>query len=232
MFGTVPAMGADGNTDTDVLARVFTQVPSGVGTAQQLLQRTSVSRGRSVAAPLQSLFPRGGLEPGAIYECRGQAAASFACAAIAASTQDNAWACFFHFSLLNMHAVADLGVALHRVVSTTCSERASSSQHAHVLAALVEGFDFVVAEAPRCTPSAARAIAARAQRHGSTVLLLGQHAFRTDAVITTNVVDWTFPDRLVSCSVRAVFHDRHQYRKREVQVLLPNSHGGVSSCAA
>lgn len=225
-------MGARDNVDTGVLARVFAQVPSGVSTAQQLLQRTSASHGRPVVTPLQPLFPRGGPEPGAIYECRGQAAVSLACAAIAEATQDNAWACFFHLSSLNMHAAADLGVALHRVVFTTCSEQASASQHAHVLAALVEGFDFVVAGAPRCTPSAARAIAARAQRHGSTVLLLGQHTFRTDAVITTDVTDWGFSDRLVSRSVRAVFHDRHQHRKREVQVLLPNSHGGVSGCAA
>jgi hypothetical protein len=223
-------MGSRGDANTDVLARVFTQVPTGVSTAQQLLQRTSASRGRPVVAALQSLFPRGGLEPGAIYECRGQAAVSFACAAIAASTQDNAWACFFHLSSLNMHAVADLDVALHRVVSTTCSEHASPSQHAHVLAALVEGFDFVVAKAPRCTPSAARAITARAQRHGSTVLLIGQHSFRTDAVITANATDWMFSDRLVSRRVHVVFHDRHQYRNREIQVLLPNGCGGINSC--
>jgi hypothetical protein len=223
-------MGVPGNTNTDFLSHVLTQVPSGVSTAQQLLQRTSTIRGRPTVGPLRSLFPRGGLEPGAIYECRGSAALSFACASIAASTQDNAWACFFNLSSLNMQAVADVGVALHRVVSTTCSHHATSSQQAHVLAALVEGCDFVIAQSPRCTPSAARAIAARAQRHGSTVLLLGQHVFRTDAVITTKVTDWVFTDRLVSRKVHVMFHDHH-HRRRETHVLLPDNCGSVSSAA-
>jgi hypothetical protein len=210
---------------------VLAQMPATVSTAQQLLQRSTASHGRPVVPSLQPLFPRGGLEPGVIYDCRGQAAVSFACAAIAASTQDNAWACFFNLSSLNMQAVADIGVALHRVVSAQCSEKATSSQQAHVLASLVEGFDFVVAQSPRCTPSAARAIAARAQRHGSTVLLLGQHTFRTDAVITANVSEWVFTDRLVSCNVRVVLNDR-QHRRASAQVALPNAQGSISSCAA
>lgn len=131
-----------------------------------------------------------------------------------------------------MQAVADLGVALHRVVSVSCSEHASSSQQAHVLAALVEGFDFVIARSPRCSPSAARAIAARVQRHESVLLLLDQHAFRTDAVITTTSTDWIFADRLVSRAVDVTFHDRHQHRSTTTQVFLPDHHGGLSACVA
>jgi hypothetical protein len=212
--------------------RVLEHVPSGVSTAQQLLHHRSTSQIRRISPPLRSLFPRGGLEPGAIYECRGQAATSLACAAVAASTHDNAWTCFFNMSSLNMQAVADLGVALHRVVSTSCSERVSSSQHAHVLAALVEGFDCVIARSPQCTPSAARAIAARVQRHGSTVFLLGQHNFRVDAVLAATTTDWSFDDRLAARKIHMAFHDRHQHRTNDTHVFLPDRHGGVSACTA
>jgi hypothetical protein len=224
-------MGARRNTSHQV-AEVLAKLPATVSTAQHLLGREALHRGRRVAPDLEALFPRGGLEPGALYECRGYGALSFACAVVASSTKDNAWTCFFNLSSLNMQAVSDLGVALHRVASTQCSARATTSQQSQVLGAVVEGFDFVIARSPQCTPSAARTIAARAQRNGTTVLLLGQHGFRADVVVTANVNDWTFSDRLVSRRVHISLHDQHNHHRRDIHVQLPDSRGGVSGCVA
>jgi hypothetical protein len=226
------------NTSGSLDASVFTvpqrvadmllQLPATVSTAQQMLHRHSVRHTRRVDPVLEELFPGGGLEPGALYECRGDAAVSLACALVAASTTGNAWTCFFHLSSLNMQAVSDLGVALHRVVLAQCSAHTSALQQAHVLGALVEGFDVVIAQSPSCSPSIARSIAARAQRHGTTLLLLGKHSFSVDATIKAQVCDWSFSDRLLSRKVHLSFHDRRTHQARNLYAHLPNSQGSIS----
>lgn len=208
-----------------------TVTPSGVTTADHLLQRRRDRHGFPVLPEVSSLFTRGCLEHGNVYHCDGPGALSMACALVSAATQANRWAVFVNLSFLNMDAAADLGVALHRVVSVQCPASLSAQHRAHVLGALVEGSDLVVVNNPQCSPSGARSVVTRAKRSGATVLILGEHCFSVDVKVSTHVRKWNFDDRLLSRSLAVQVHHQRTQQKSSAHVALPNDAGAVSVSA-
>ena len=197
-------------------------------TADQLLQRARDRHGYEVAPELSVLFPRGCIEPGAVYHCGGPGALSVVCALVGTATRDNKWTAFVNMSFLNMDAVADYGVALQRVVSVQCPAFLSAEKHAQVLGSLVEGCDLVVTSDPQCSPSGARSVVARAKRNRTSVFIVGKHCFSVDTVVSTRVHKWEFQDRLSSRSLAIDVHHQRTQQKMSVCVELPDAAGAVS----
>jgi hypothetical protein len=203
-------------------------VPPEVTTANHLLDRLQDRESHDVLAPLAALFPRQCLERGAVYHCRGQAALSLASALVAPITHANGWVGFVDVDNLNMHAMADLGVSLRRVVSVQSNTDVSDAQKTHALGVLVEGCDVVVAQSPKCTTAGARSVATRAKRHNTTLVLLGRHSFSVDVTVSARITDWIFVDRLQSRLLNITLHDQRTHYTASTNVVFPDSNGALS----
>jgi hypothetical protein len=149
------------------LAEVAGQVKPLVGAADRLIP---------VPGPLGDALPGGGVRRGAVMTidgAPGSGATSLLLTLAAAVTGAGEWAAVVDpHGTLGGRAAAEAGVALERF---SVVRGAPAERWATVVAALLDGFAFVAAEAPpRCKLGDARRLAARARERSATFVALGR----------------------------------------------------------
>jgi hypothetical protein len=117
---------------------------------------------------LGAVLPGGGLRRGTVVALDGPGATSLLWALLAPPTGTGCWAALVGFAYADLVAAAEAGVALERLAVVA----PPGGAWAGVLAALLDGFDLVVA-APdrRVRPADGRRLAARARERGTVVVL-------------------------------------------------------------
>ncbi|MDQ1712976.1 MAG: hypothetical protein QOE45_2426 [Frankiaceae bacterium] len=121
-----------------------------------------------VAAPLDALFPGGGLARGTVVAVEGSVWLALAVAARA--SEAGSWCAVVGMRDLGPAAAAELGVDLTRMVLVPCP----GSHWATAVAALLDGVDIVLVRAVRdVRPAEARRLAARARERRSVLLVVG-----------------------------------------------------------
>ena len=149
------------------LAEVAGQVKPLVGAADRLI---------AVPGPLGGALPGGGVRRGAVMTidgAPGSGATSLLLSLAAAVTSAGEWAAVVDtHGTLGGRAAAEAGVVLERF---SVVRGAPAERWATVVAALLDGFAFVAAEAPpRCKLGDARRLAARARERSATFVALGR----------------------------------------------------------
>jgi hypothetical protein len=149
------------------LAEVAGRVKPLVGAADRLI---------AVPGPLGDALPGGGVRRGAVMTIEGapgSGATSLLLALAAAVTGAGEWAAVVDLDgTLGGRAAAEAGVVLERF---SVVRGAPTDRWATVVAALLDGFAFVAAEAPpRCKLGDARRLAARARERSATFVALGR----------------------------------------------------------
>jgi hypothetical protein len=149
------------------LAEVAGQVKPLVGAADRLI---------AVPGPLGDALPGGGVRRGAVMTidgAPGSGATSLLLTLAAAVTGAGEWAAVVDpHGTLGGRAAAEAGVVLERF---SVVRGAPADRWATVVAALLDGFAFVAAEAPpRCKLGDARRLAARARERSATFVALGR----------------------------------------------------------
>jgi hypothetical protein len=121
-------------------------------------------------APLAAVLPGGGLRRGTVVALEGAGSTSLLWALLAPPTTAGSWAVLVGMAEAGLAAADEAGVALERLAVVA----APAGAFAGALAALLDGFDLVVA-APdrRVRPADGRRIAARARERGTVVVLAG-----------------------------------------------------------
>lgn len=142
----------------------------------------------SAPAPLTDLLPGGDLPRGAVSTVLGSATLT---GWLLGATQGDGWAAVAAWPDLGAVALAEAGVDLERVVLVPdCYTR-----DAAVLAALIDGFELVVAgPGLRLTPSERRRLLARARQHGTAVLSV-QPWEGAAMVLEVGAARWSGPDQ-------------------------------------
>ena len=182
-----------------------------------------------VAAELAELFPERALVRGRTLACAGPAATSTGMAVVAAAVAGGAWLAVVDLPTFGLDAASELGIALDRV--TAVSVTSAASTWAEVMAAVVDGFDVVLARVPADaeSPGAAgplRRLATRIRQRGAVVILLGDAgAMPCDGVIESGSIVWsglgagfgTLRQRTVELSVSG----RRVPGRRHCRVTLP-----------
>lgn len=122
-----------------------------------------------VAAPLDALFPGGGLARGSVVAVEGSVWLALAVVA-RASSEAGSWCAVVGMRDLGPAAAAEIGVDLTRLVLVP-----SPGNHwATAVAALLDGVDVVLVKAVRdVRPAEARRLAARARERRSVLLVVG-----------------------------------------------------------
>lgn len=122
-----------------------------------------------VAPGLRGVLP-GGLQRGNTVTVSGNAGVSLALALVGEATRTGSWLAVLGAPWLGWPAAAELGVALERVIVV---DDPGPQTWVEVAAALLDGFDVVVAPTPfRLRPVDARRLARRASQHGSVLVPL------------------------------------------------------------
>jgi hypothetical protein len=122
-----------------------------------------------VAAPLDALFPGGGLARGSVVAVEGSVWLALAVVA-RASSEAGSWCAVVGLRDLGPAAAAEIGVDLTRMVLVP----SPGSHWATAVAALLDGVDVVLVKAVRdVRPAEARRLAARARERRSVLLVVG-----------------------------------------------------------
>ena len=126
---------------------------------------------------LAPLLPRAGLARGTVVGVAGSlAVTSLAVALVAPAVRAGSWVAAVGLDHLGLAAVEGLGLPLERLVLVAAPEPV---QWAATVAALVEGFDVVLAGPPvRVRPVEARRLAARIRERRSLLVQVGWPAHR------------------------------------------------------
>jgi hypothetical protein len=167
------------------LVRVATE-PAGVGVDQVL----------PVAAALRPLFPGGGLRRGGTVtlttpETSGDALAtgstSLLFALLAEASAAGSWCAVVGLPRLGLVAAAEAGVALERLALVPNP----GPEWGPVVAALLDGFDIVVASAPAAVSAAVtNRLAARARQRGAVLLPVGLRWLGADLTLEVVNAAW------------------------------------------
>ncbi|MGI9120401.1 MAG: hypothetical protein ACR2G7_09835 [Acidimicrobiales bacterium] len=159
--------------DADALRQVGEWVRPVAGAAEQLLP---------VLAPLEPLFPEGGLRRGSTVMVQGApGATSLALALGAAASAAGSWGAAVNLPSLGLLAAAELGVVLERVVVVPDPP---SGAWATVVAALLDAVDLVWVGLPRRVAlGEARRLVARARERGSVLVPVAPHALGAGAAV-------------------------------------------------
>lgn len=139
----------------------------------------------ALPAPLDGLFPYGGVVRGNVVAIDSPA---LALALLAAASATGAWCAVAGLPALGLAAVAEAGIDLRRfVVVPTLGERWPVA-----VATLLDGFGAVVVRLPRDVRSAdARRVAARARERRSTLFALGGWPQQADVSVRSERSVWT-----------------------------------------
>ncbi len=159
--------------DADALRQVGEWIRPVAGADEQLL---------AVLAPLEPLFPEGGLRRGSTVMVAGEpGATSLALALGAAASAAGSWVAAVSLPSLGLLAAAELGVALERVVVVPDPPPGA---WATVVAALLDAVDLVWAGLPpRVALGDARRLVARARERGSVLVPVASRAVAAGAAV-------------------------------------------------
>lgn len=151
----------------------------------------ALSRTLPLGALLADVLPA--VQRGSTISCTGHAAVGMALAVAAGPSQAGSWTVVAGQPTLGIHAAADAGVELARLVAVP-GESFTDQRWGESLAAMVDGFDvIIVGSAVRALRAAtARRIQARAQSRGAVLVTIGQHqSISADLQIDSAAVRWT-----------------------------------------
>lgn len=142
------------------------------------LAASALASGRVLPAvePLATLLPEGGLVRGRAVSCQGSAAMSLAVSLAVGPTAAGSWLAVVGVPTFGLEAAEELGIPLERVVRVDpgSSPRAIGEQWAELTAAVLDGFEVVVAEVPqRLTAGLARKVQARLKAREAVLITLG-----------------------------------------------------------
>ena len=160
-----------------------------------------------VATGLASLFPERALVRGRTLACAGPAATSTGMAVVAAAVAGGAWLAVVDVPTFGLDAASEAGIALERVVAVSVTSAVaddpipsgtSPSSWVEVMAAVVDGFDIVLARVPAdAAAGPLRRLATRIRQRGAVVILLGDaiaghdSAMPCDGVIESGGIVWS-----------------------------------------
>jgi len=164
-----------------------------------------------VAAEFASLFPERALVRGRTLACAGPAATSTGMAVVAAAVAGGAWLAVVDVPTFGLDAASEVGIALERVVAVSVTPSAADdpipsstsgasgpSSWVDVMAAVVDGFDIVLARVPAdAAAGPLRRLATRIRQRGAVVILLGDAiagqdgAMPCDGVIESGGIVWS-----------------------------------------
>ncbi len=207
-----------------------------------------------VAESLAALLPDGALERGSVLQVTGVGATSLALALVAAASQEGSWSAVVGLGELALVAADEHGVALGRLALIEVS---GWRRCAEVVAALIDGMDFVLLDArAELRAVEIRRVTARMREQGSVLLLVDPGLPRpssatirsTSRSVLSQSADGWSPDvvlRLGSPQWSGVGQGhgllRHRRvvieasgrgrsaRPRRLEVLLPDDHGSIAS---
>lgn len=138
-----------------------------------------------VAAPLDALFPYGGLARGSVVTVDSL---TVALALLAATSAAGGWCAAAGLPDLGLAAAADAGIDLQRFVVVP----APGEQWAVAVATLLDGVGLVLARPPaRLKASDARRLAARIRERRGVLLLGGAWPEQVDLRIRLDTSEWT-----------------------------------------
>lgn len=204
-----------------------------------------------VSGSLAALLPDGALERGSVLRVTGVGATSLALALVAAASQDGSWSAVVGLGELALVAADEHGLALGRLALI---EVAGWRRCAEVVAALIDGMDFVLLDArAELRAVEIRRVTARMREQGSVLLLVdpglprATSAPMSRSMLSQSTDNWS-PDvvlRIGSPQWSGVGQGhgllRHRRvvieaagrgrsaRPRHLEVLLPDDHGSVAS---
>lgn len=132
-----------------------------------------------VDATLADLFPRGGIARGSVVGVTGPGAVSLTATLVAAASHTGSWVAWVSCGDIGWAAIAEMGVALERVVAVP---DVPTGQWATVVAALLDAIDVVVVSPTHQVRAVdARRLAARARERGSVVTAMApRHRWPTE----------------------------------------------------
>ncbi len=174
-----------------------------------------------VAAEFAELFPEHALVRGRTLACAGPAATTTGMAVVAAAVAGGAWLAVVDIPTFGLDAASEVGIALERVVAvsvavsvpvpaaddppgasgTSGPSSPASSSWVEVMAAVVDGFDIVLARVPADyrdgqAGGPLRRLATRIRQRGAVVILLDDAdtghggAMPCDGVIDSGGIVW------------------------------------------
>lgn len=136
-------------------------------------------------APLDTLFPGGGLARGSVVSVEGSV--WLALSLVAEASARGSWCAVVGMPALGAAAAAEIGVDLTRLVLVP----SPGSQFATAVAALLDGVDVVVVRAPAGVRAGeARRLAARARERRSSILALGGWPDACDLRLRVTESEW------------------------------------------
>ncbi len=157
-----------------------------------------------VAAEFAELFPEHALVRGRTLACAGPAATTTGMAVVAAAVAGGAWLAVVDIPTFGLDAASEVGIALERVVAVSVTvpvavpaavdpsgasgTSAPSSSWVEVMAAVVDGFDIVLARVPADyrdgqAGGPLRRLATRIRQRGAVVILLDDADTRHDGAM-------------------------------------------------
>lgn len=211
-----------------------------------------------VAESIAALLPDGALERGSVLRVTGVGATSLALALVAAASQEGSWSAVVGLGELALVAADEHGVALGRLALIEVS---GWRRCAEVVAALIDGMDFVLLDArAELRAVEIRRVTARMREQGSVLLLVDPGLPRATSapmsrsmsqpMLSQSADGWS-PDvvlRLGSPQWSGVGQGhgllRHRRvvieaagrgrsaRSRRIEVLLPDDHGSIASTSS
>jgi hypothetical protein len=191
----------------------------------------AVHRLLPVPAPLDTLFPGGGLARGTVVAVEGSI--WLALGLVAAASQAGSWCAVVGMRHLGAAAAAEAGIDLTRLVLVPSPGR----QWATAVGALLDGLDVVMVRAPRDVRAGeARRLAARARERRSTLVPIGPWPDTVDQRVRVTGSEWVGLHRGYGritgrrCRVAASGRGAAA-RERRVVATLPQS-GAPSAAAA
>lgn len=214
------------------LARTGAVAPASSGAA-------AADRSFPLLPVFSTLLPRAAVQRGSVVACRGPAALGLAAAVLAGPSAAGSWTAVAGLPSLGVAALAETGVALHRLVSVVEPVGApfDDSQWADLLAAMIDGFEVVLVgpAVQRVRPATARRLVARAQSKGALLVAVDNVAFGADLVLRATDAEWLglgqghgiARQRLLEVELSG----RRVPRARRARWWLPGPDGGVSAAS-
>jgi membrane protein implicated in regulation of membrane protease activity len=139
-----------------------------------------------VPAPLDALFPDGGLRRGSVVAVEGSVWLALALAAAASAA--GSWCAVVGMPTLGPAAAAEVGIELSRLVLVP----SPGTQWATTVAALLDGFDVVLARPAReVRPAEARRLAVRARERRAAIVAVGDWPEAVDLRLRVTGTEWT-----------------------------------------
>ena len=170
------------------------------------------------------------LQRGSVIACCGDAPLAGVLALIAGASQQGSWTAVAGQPTLGIAAALEAGVDVSRLIAVHDPQGVSLSgtQWAEVLAAMIDGFDLVVAGAQTRTLPAglARRVQARAQRRGALLVTVGEHpTLGADLQVRATTLGWHGLGAGSGCAARRELQveiaGRRLPRRRTGQLVWP-----------